>query len=76
MIRLHCISIIIPIRKLDAAYRGKFQQYKKDFPDRIERALVLGGLDEDLFCISVMNPMDANAVVAELENYGLQQETM
>ena len=73
MIRLHCISIIIPIRKLDAAYRGGFQQYKQDFPDRIERGLVLGGLDEDLFCISVMNTMDANAVVAELESYGLQE---
>ena len=34
---------------------------------------MLGGLDEDLFCISVMNTMDANAVVAELESYGLQE---
>lgn len=73
MIKLNCISIIIPICKLDAAYQGGFQQYKKDFPDRIERALLLGGLDEDLLCVSVMNPMDASAIVAELESYELQE---
>lgn len=73
MICLHCRSIIIPICKLDEAYRGGFQQYKVDFPDTIERARSLGGLDRDLLCISVMNPMDADVIVRELESYGLRE---
>lgn len=73
MIELHCISIIVPIHKLNAVYRGGFQQYKKDFSDRIRRAIVLNGLDNDLLCISVNNPVDINSIVTELESYGLQE---
>ena len=73
MIELNYISIIVPIHKLNRSYKGGFQQYKKDFPDKISRAILSNGLDDDLLCISVMNPMDANCIIAELESYGLQE---
>lgn len=73
MIELNYISIIVPIHKLNRSYKGGFQQYKKDFPDKISRAILSNGLDDDLLCVSVMNPMDANCIIAELESYGLQE---
>ena len=73
MIRLNYLSIIVPIHKLNRVYPGGFKQYKKDFPNRIESALRLGGLDDDLLCISVMNPMDASLIAATLESYGLDE---
>ena len=73
MIELNCISIIVPIHKLDAVYEGGFRQYRLDFEDRIARAEKLGGIDDDLVCFSVMNPLDEQCIINELKGYGLQK---
>ena len=73
MIELNYISIIVPIHKLDAVYEGGFRQYRLDFEDRIARAEKLGGIDDDLVCFSVMNPLDEQCIINELKGYGLQK---
>ena len=73
MIELNRISIIVPIHRLDAVYEGGFRQYRLDFEDRIARAEKLGGIDDDLVCFSVMNPLDEQCIINELKGYGLQK---
>lgn len=73
MIELNRISIIVPIHRLDAVYEGGFRQYRLDFEDRIARAEKLGGIDDDLVCFSVMNPLDEQCIINELRGYGLQK---
>lgn len=73
MIKLYFISIIVPIHRLDAVYEGGFRQYRLDFEDRIARAEKSGGIDDDLVCFSVMNPLDEQCIINELKGYGLQK---
>ncbi|MEG1380379.1 MAG: hypothetical protein RR303_03155 [Bacteroidales bacterium] len=63
------ISLVIPVKNIEKAYPGGYEQYKTDNPDSFKRPFLF---DDDLVCDQVVMGPDLGERIEELEMLGLK----